>query len=397
MSFEDGPTDPDVPAPKPNVPKKAVQEFEFSLDPESEKEAESETPYDAGPSLTRETPETRAQQPVPAHFDLSFQPPPRPELLTESLGPTPGSIQEEDINDPALTLFNAIQTVRERRSQPINPAPVKDFGRKKSLFKLPTMRRPEVISRVMPKVAAVRAAIPPVPARLWWTAIAAGILLGSISWGVIRLLKNHGQSGAGSLTQVKTEPTGVFHPSETRPKSAERHNPMAAAPSAHQPPPPPPASKPNEAEPKDPRDNENPYPPVEDREANGNEGNLGQPGGQPGAPLNQPVPNQLPNQRIPNPNNPYLNANPYGQEPNQPNEQAQDPMGGVPAYPGINDKGAFTPPPAPQTDPNTGAPVIANPGNNPYLQENQGQPQDPNAAPPAPNAPGQDAFPPPQQ
>jgi hypothetical protein len=122
---------------------------------------------------------------------INFQPPPRPEISP--------SEPIEDKVDPTMSLFNALQVVREKRAATIEPATYKNKGLRKPLFKVMDMSAN--FAAVRAALPAVRAAIPITP-RMWWTAVSAGLILGALTFGIMKGFKHRAQSGPGSLTQV---------------------------------------------------------------------------------------------------------------------------------------------------------------------------------------------------
>jgi hypothetical protein len=258
--------------------------------------------------------------------DGSFQPPPRPEI--EASAPI------DDRTDPAVSLFNALQISRERKAA-LNLPSVKPVAPRKPLFKVPNM--PNINIRA--NMAAIKAQIP-VTWRMWVAAALLGIVLGSLSWGLIKYFKAHPHLGPGSLTQVQNNtlqpPPKVIEP-------PKRLVPPPPVPVFH------PGGQPTVTRPGNETPNENPQPPPQME--------------------NYPPPEQ-------NPYPPQDNGSIPQQVPPQPPQNFAPPMGGDP-----NGLPAGEPPATPQNwvDPNNPPP------------------------PPQGNVdtPGQDAFPapppPPQQ
>jgi hypothetical protein len=314
--------------------------------------------------------------------------------------PTPDS-DDRAAADPALSLLSSLQNLRERQTSQIQHDPtiilhsgsISGSGRK------------------------------PVPMRMWLTAIFAGIILGALSIGLIKIFHHKPTMGApGSLTEINQSkpPTQVTPPPGTLqvPGGRQAHAPNDLSGPGNPPrmrPPnfmdhhnethgPKPAPLPQQGAVAVPangsmREREAQPPPEQDNRFDQNQNGY-PPNGQP---QNQPP---LPNQPQP----PMDLNNPPGQGYPQGNPQG-NPQDNPPADPNLNNGNGgngYPPPPAnpgnPGGDPNQGLPPQPPPQGN----------GDPNQPPPAfqpppgngdPNqggqpAPGQDQFqqqPPPVQ
>lgn len=129
--------------------------------------------------------------------DSSFQPPPRPEI--------DAYVPIDDKTDPAISLFNALQIVRERQAASFHPPAIKAATSRKALFKVPSAKIEEMTKEVTKKITRIRESIPlpeQVPARMWLAAALIGIVLGALTMGVFKLLKPKLHPTPGSLTQV---------------------------------------------------------------------------------------------------------------------------------------------------------------------------------------------------
>lgn len=158
---------------------------------------------------------------IPTAFDGSFQPPPRPEI--QASGPM------DDRTDPAISLFNALQVMRERRVAAIHPPSVKSSPARGPLLHLPSFK----FSAKLPDFSELRARIRElIPAqfanRMILVAVFAGIVLGSLTWGFVRLLRDR-VPPSGKLTEfgghvtphAETEAPKIF----TRPTEPGRFIP----------------------------------------------------------------------------------------------------------------------------------------------------------------------------
>lgn len=244
----------------------------------------------------------------------AFQPPPRPEILSAEA--TQDTFVGSEAADPAFTLFNALQFVRERKAAAIQPPSLKPSAPNKPIFKIPNFQA--MMASNSKTLKTVRDAI---PTRLVLTSVFVGIVLGCLTWGVVKFIKNRHAGTSGSLTKIQKN-----SPVRESERSGERMEPPGQAHIRHAPPPPirpnPPAnasitrSGNGGAEPgynSEPRRNEPPpgqmspgdtYPPQDPYGANGS---VYPP---PPAPLPPPAPNMTyPQQIDPNTGYPLVDPN----------------------------------------------------------------------------------------
>ena len=100
------------------------------------------------------TPDTPSIAEMAANYspDASFQPPPRPEI--------DAYVPIDDKTDPAISLFNALQIVRERQAASFHPPAVKINSSRKPLFKMPSAKIEEMTKEVTKKITRIRESLP---------------------------------------------------------------------------------------------------------------------------------------------------------------------------------------------------------------------------------------------
>jgi hypothetical protein len=154
-----------------------------------------------------------------AVFNSEFQPPPRPpDLLSAAAAaeaakklastaaptnaaptkaPPPKPIEEPAIaptNDPAISMLSSLQLFKERQEKTTDTYD-------------PTMVIEGDLSRNQSSSP-----------RMWMVAVIAGIILGCISWGVLKTLKNKTQAPPGTMTQISNHGRGQpFSAPQARP------------------------------------------------------------------------------------------------------------------------------------------------------------------------------------
>jgi hypothetical protein len=180
-------------------------------------------------------------------FNNEFQPPPRPSDLGNSGPDSPDAPPAFDAQpagwgsgdavvattayqqeahedaraaaDPAMSLLSTLQNLRERQTSQIQHDPT-----------------------IMLDIDSLGRNRKPVPVRMWLTAIFAGIVLGALSIGLIKVFKKHPVTGApGSLTEInqsqpqsppqaQTPPTlGQAQSAKTQPPVHHELRPMRPA------------------------------------------------------------------------------------------------------------------------------------------------------------------------
>lgn len=177
---------------------------------------------------------------IPIGGQGNFQPPPRPEIHTE---PT-----DEDKPDPTLSLFNALQGLREKRNASIQPPAVKSRSND-PLLKFPNVKVPE-LSEITGSFKYVRSWFPAeFTTRMILVAIFAGIILGSLTWGFVKMMRTKAPAPGGKLTEIShhhdrlmerpaTPPLPTVHaapPVFTRPTETRRYTPPPPPPMRVQP------------------------------------------------------------------------------------------------------------------------------------------------------------------
>jgi hypothetical protein len=163
-------------------------------------EEESETSFEQA-----ESPSEMGSPPPPpeepAEFNTDFQPPPRPpdllsaaaaaEVAKKLAAASPATIKTlppepkdepslAPVNDPAISMLSSLQLFKERQEKTTET------------YDPTLVIQSDMLSR------GDRSSSP----RMWMVAVIAGVILGCISWGILKTLKNKTKAPPGTMTQI---------------------------------------------------------------------------------------------------------------------------------------------------------------------------------------------------
>jgi hypothetical protein len=190
-----------------------------SRDEEAENDFENSLPQ--APTEEEEDGEEAPPPPpeAPAEFNSDFQPPPRPpDLLSataaaaeaakklaadpapvKTLPPEPPKQEVlAPVNDPAISMLSSLQLFKERQEKTTET------------YDPTLVIQSDMLSRGNQSATS----------RLWIIAVVAGVILGCISWGVLKTLKNKAKAPSGTMTQISNHSTSSQQASQPITKTA---------------------------------------------------------------------------------------------------------------------------------------------------------------------------------